>query len=195
MAGRGFKEGRLRLAGVERVREPAQRSPRKRRAAALAHRILAARLELSPQPNGTLRGDHITRYAELGDWLRECYSTPAAESTTLSGGRTMTFTVPHGKAVDRVVIKEDLTTGQRVRSFTVTTKLASSDAHPNHSTGIQVQTVANGTSIGNKFIALLDRAYPAGTTLSLSIDHAAGAPAMTSFGGAKKKNGFWSNMI
>ena len=152
-------------------------------------------LDWSPQPNGTLRGDHITRYAELGDWLRECYSTPTAESTTLSGGRTMTFTVPHGKAVDRVVIKEDLTTGQRVRSFTITTKLASSDAHPNHSTGIQVQTVANGTSIGNKFIALLDRAYPAGTTLTLSIDHAAGAPAMTSFGGAKKKNGFWSNMI
>jgi hypothetical protein len=129
-------------------------------------------LDWSPQPAGTLRADHIARYAELGDWLRECYSTPIAESTVLVG-KTMSFTVPAGHAVDRVVLKEDLSKGQRVRSFTVTAKVSVAYS----------QTVANGTSIGNKFIALLNQPYPAGTTLTLNIDRAVGAAAMTSFAG------------
>eukprot|EP01052_Picozoa_sp_SAG31_P041190 SAG31_NODE_6178_length_2136_cov_0.998036_2_plen_403_part_00 len=129
-------------------------------------------LDWSPQPEGTLRSDHIARYRELGDWLQECYSRPIVETTTLNG-KTMSFTVPVGRAVDRVVLKEDLSAGQRVRSFTVTAKASAA----------ALQTVANGTSIGNKFIALLDKVYPAGTTLTLSLDQTVGAAVMVSFAG------------
>ena len=114
-----------------------------------------------------LRPDHIARYTELGDWLQECYSTPVA-STTVSG-TTMEVTVPAGRAADRVVLQEDLTTGQRVRAFTVSA-----------TTSDGTVMTANGTSIGNKFIGTLDRVYPAGTKLTLTITSAVGAAKMKS---------------
>ena len=56
------------------------------------------------------------------------------------------------------VLREDLTEGQRVRAFTVT------------SGG---RMAAQGESIGNKFIGMLDRVYRAGTTLAFEVTLAA----------------------
>ena len=127
-------------------------------------------LDWSPTKEGVLRPDHIARYAELGDWLQECYATPAASSTT--SGTTMEVTVPAGHAADRVVLQEDLTTGQRVRAFTVSA--TTSDG------AVTAGLAANGTSIGHKFIGALDKVYPAGTKLTLTITSAVGAAKMKS---------------
>jgi hypothetical protein len=54
--------------------------------------------------------------------------------------------------------------GQRVRSFTISASTAAADG--SHTGGA---IVANGTSIGNKWISLLDKAYPGGTKFTLDI--------------------------
>lgn len=37
---------------------------------------------------GVLRPDHIARYAELGNWLTECYSTAVTETMSFTASAT-----------------------------------------------------------------------------------------------------------
>lgn len=106
-----------------------------------------------PDKNGTLRSDYVARYQEVGDWLRACYGTPVAVVEKPSG-TTVTLTLPPRSEVDRVSIQEDQTNGQRVRSYTVT---------------LDGVVAANGTSVGNKRIAMLDGRHH-GKTLIVSVE-------------------------
>lgn len=98
-------------------------------------------LDWTPMPSGMMRKDHLKRYQELGDWLRNCYSVPVA--TANIAGRTATLQLPSGTQIDRVVIEEDLSAGERVNSYTIAVD------------GVQV---ANGSSVGHKRIVLLSEA-------------------------------------
>lgn len=77
-------------------------------------------LDWSPTPEGILRPDHIARYAELGDWLKECYATPVVSTNAFSSSGTATLTVPAGHSVDRLVLRENLT---QVRTVIVSVTL------------------------------------------------------------------------
>ena len=121
-------------------------------------------LDWTPTKEGVLRPDHITRYAELVDWLHECYNTPVA--TMAPGDKTASVAVPPGHEADRVVIQEDLSVGQRVRNFTIKVNGA---------------PAASGSSIGHKWIALLDKVYPAGSKFTLDIQQAVGTPKIKAF--------------
>jgi alpha-L-fucosidase len=127
-------------------------------------------LDWSPSPNGTLRMDHVARYQEFGDWLRGCYSTPIAkienQKVSLAGGKgVVTLTLPAadgGHAVDRVMITEDQTDGERIQGYTVS---------------IQGTVVASGSSVGNKRIQLLDKPVDGTTEITLNITVANGGIA------------------
>ena len=128
-------------------------------------------IDWTPTQEGVLRPDHIERYKELGDWLHECYGVPIAESAMggleqLDGA--MSFTVPPGHQVDRVMLQEDLTDGQRVRGFEVMQGGA---------------VLLSGSSIGNKYIGLLNETLPAGATVTLKITEQVGAAKMAKFAG------------
>jgi alpha-L-fucosidase len=133
-------------------------------------------LDWSPNQTGVLRPDHIMRYAELGNWLTECYSTSIVETksfTTSSGVPSATLTVPAGHEVDRIVLREDLTEGQLISSFTVTSGSGEGEQP-------QSEVAVQGSSIGNKFIGMFEQVYKAGSQLTFQVTAGAKGMAMVS---------------
>ena len=54
----------------------------------------------------------MARYAELGNWLRECYASPVSATREFTGAAlSASMTVPAGMEVDRVVLRENQTDG------------------------------------------------------------------------------------
>jgi len=95
----------------------------------------------------------IIRYKTFGDWVRGCY---ADEAPGMVGQRwrgaadsptelLLRFDAP--QTIDRVVVREDQTEGQAIRGWSVLAQLSS---------GSDWTWLVNGTSIGNKWIHLLD---------------------------------------
>lgn len=100
--------------------------------------------------SGLIPDDQVIRAKELGDWIRGCYGDPIASTTRrspssdpltleLSGGPPTNTTV----YFDRIMIQEDLSLGQRIRSYKVEYRLWSSNNWVSFS---------SGTSVGNKRI-------------------------------------------
>ena len=138
-------------------------------------------LDWTPNQTGVLRPDHITRYAEFGTWITECYSAAVVESTSFTagnGGPSTTLTVPAGHEVDRIVLRENMVGGQLIEGFTVTATSTNSTfegaAHE------QVAVAVQGSSIGNKFIGMLDKVYSGGTTLKFQATASAHGASMVS---------------
>lgn len=77
--------------------------------------------------------------------------------------------VPAGHEVDRIVLRENITQGQLISGFTVTSVSAEGEGAE------QLQVAVQGGSIGNKFIGMLDQIYPAGSKLTFTAT--AGAKA------------------
>jgi alpha-L-fucosidase len=87
----------------------------------------SCRLELNfaPMPNGSMASNFVTRLAEFGGWIKACYGVDAAVPGTKqpvgvvdgadAGGLTVKVTL--SGSADRVVLMEDLSHGQRIRSF------------------------------------------------------------------------------
>ncbi|KAJ9458703.1 Alpha-L-fucosidase 1 [Diplonema papillatum] len=98
----------------------------------------------TPNQDGVLPAAHAQRYQEFGDFVRGCYvgnvtleviSSPVALPS-------MSFSVSANKTatVDRVVLQEDLTRGQRVTNFSLS---------------VDGAAVVSAQSMGHKHIALL----------------------------------------
>ena len=125
-------------------------------------------IDFAPQPNGLLHPLHVATYQALGHWIRECYysgeaggrvaNTSAPQMRWLQedsrGGNTLSLELSEPSFVNRIVLQEDLTSGQVVRAWEVEGQLAnvSKDA------GAQWVALASGQSIGNKHIAVLSNA-------------------------------------
>jgi|ERR1712130_379282 len=127
-------------------------------------------LDWTPTQEGTMREDHLQRYQEFGDWIRSCYAVPIVQTTKFDAKGSAKLVVPTGHEVDRIVLREDQSTGQRILAFKVDVTLSGKSE------------VVNGTAIGNKYIAFLSKRYGAGTTLALTITQTIGSPIMASFG-------------
>jgi len=110
-------------------------------------------LDWTPTQDGDMRADHLQRYEEYGDWLRGCYSVPVVSVGPVKAGQAASLSLPEGSQFDRLVIKEDLSKGELVRSYSVT---------------LDGTEVATGTSVGHKRIVLLD-ATMSGQELSVSF--------------------------
>ncbi len=126
-------------------------------------------IDIAPFPNGTVPAAQVAAATGLGDYVRACYTTPLA-----SGSGSYTVTLYLGAqpvSLDRVQLREDQSKGQLVRAFTVTATLAD---------GSTVPLCAGGTSIGNKYICILDTPVAA-TALVFNATSAAAAPTITQF--------------
>merc|ERR1712166_1601456 len=100
--------------------------------------------------NGLIPDDQVTRARELGDWISSCYGAPiVSTSRTTASSAILTLDLTHGvpsnmtKYFDRVVIQEDLSQGQRIRSYNVEYRQGSGSEWTNFS---------SGTSVGHKRI-------------------------------------------
>lgn len=93
-----------------------------------------------------------------------------------NGGPATTLTVPVGHEVDRIVLRENLVDGQLIQGFTVTASFTNGANEGSHEQVVAVQ----GSSIGNKFIGMLDKVYSAGTTLKFQVTASAHGASMVS---------------
>lgn len=131
-------------------------------------------LDFAIDRTGKVDPRHKTLYAQFGDWIHKCYGTPAGlvgflvdsaaddptNSTSVTtysgfvqGGKTPPFeiSIDVGKvAVDRFMIREDLSVGERVLAYSVVQN---------------GKTLTSGKAVGNKRIDLL----PSGLTVTGKI--------------------------
>lgn len=97
---------------------------------------LAVDMDLDGNPVSS----HAVRLQDFGSWIRSCYGTPVAKAIG-----SYQIVLHPASAVDRVLLSEDLSYGQRVRRYEV---LGGADAS-------SLMSLVNGTAIGNKKIDML----------------------------------------
>lgn len=111
-------------------------------------------LDLAPDRTGLVPAAAAARYKELGDFIRSCYDEPNASKavdSSAAGEHLMTFDKP--TVIDRIVMMEDQTNGQVIRSYDVYAKIIDTDGI-NNSRNADWTRVSGGKSIGHKRIDL-----------------------------------------
>jgi len=128
-------------------------------------------LDFAINRDGLVEPSHAARYQEFGGWISGCYEGGAVASSTGGPGLTeiTLHSHPESSTVDRIMIQEDLSKGQRVRSYVVDYL-------------VQGKWVifSQGHSIGNKRIDLGDPIGP-WSKFRLRITESVGAPQITKF--------------
>ena len=102
-------------------------------------------LDFAIDRTGQLEPSHAALYAALGGWIRTCYGTPVASGSVLAktGAGSYSVEIDTGTtAVDRIVIQENQTLGQRILRYRVI-EVASG------------AVLTHGESVGNKRIDML----------------------------------------
>jgi len=100
-------------------------------------------IDFAPKPDGSLPPAQVAAAAALGSYVAACYGAPIVQG---AGNQSVITLMPSAPvSVDRVLVSEDLRFGQVVRAFAVTATLADGST----------ATLAAGSSVGNKFIAVL----------------------------------------
>ena len=116
-------------------------------------------LDVAVDKTGRIRHDHAQRYAELGDYIRDCYGSPLRQWNDQQG-YVLDFDVLVPVLIDRIVLREDqLQGGQRVRHYKVYVQLkAENENEKNDDSSTDEWTFfSEGHSIGNKRIDVLGR--------------------------------------
>ena len=109
-------------------------------------------MDYAPTPEGLIAPDQVARYKEFGDWMRGCYYGGGVAGKTehplgsAEAGTTQLVQFGTPQTIDRVVIREDQTDGQAIRGWEIR-----GETSPN-----QWTILANGSSVGNKWITLLE---------------------------------------
>ena len=101
-------------------------------------------VDIAPYPNGTVPAAQAAAAAALGSFVSACYGAPIVQGSG-NGQLVITLMPSVALAIDRLVVQEDIRSGQLVRAFELTALLP----------GGTTQVLASGTSIGNKYIAVL----------------------------------------
>ena len=116
-------------------------------------------MDFTPDNTGLIPANYAARYAQLGQFIRSCYSAPqqepasvlSAPSTLTTASMTLMYSAP--TAIDRLVLQEDQRQGQLIRKYVVEGQQVGS---------MDWVQLSAGTSVGNKKIDLL----PAAVTLT-----------------------------
>jgi alpha-L-fucosidase len=130
-------------------------------------------IDFAPKPDGSLPPEQVAAAAALGAYVAACYSTPLVQGA--GNASIITLTLPAPTVIDRVLVAENIGLGQLVRAFLVTATLGNGS----------VAVLANGSSIGAKFIQVL-AANATVTSLTLNVTGVAatgppGAPYIAIF--------------
>lgn len=127
-------------------------------------------LDFAISRTGQLAPTHVARYAQLGAWIKSCYGAPLASVAPPAGATSAVLTLgASAVSVDRVMLQEDLTAGQRVYGYAV-----------DFDAGDGVwQPFSAGLSIGNKRIDVLGAPVSA-TRVRVTLGPGALAPPMLS---------------
>ena len=140
-------------------------------------RGMVMELAFSIDRDGLVEDTHAAVYTQIGEWVRQCYGSPISE-TSGKDDDTYNLVLQAGVSFDRFQLREDIATGQRVRRWSIARQDKGSEAWA---------SIANGTSIGRKWIVLLNATTTLGTssTLRLTIDRAVAPPQIAQFAAFK----------
>lgn len=83
----------------------------------------------------------------------------------------MTIQLPASSTIDRVVIREDQSKGQRIRSFVVEVQVSGSWV-----------SFLNGTGVGNKYIGVAPKPVSNAAAIRLRVTAASAEPQLLQFG-------------
>ncbi|KAA0172032.1 hypothetical protein FNF28_00349 [Cafeteria roenbergensis] len=127
-------------------------------------------LDFAIDKTGNVHPTHAKAYKALGDWSRACYGTPLAG--TSGSGSNFNVSIPGGAAavVDRFIVQEDQTYGQRVRAFSI--QALGEDG--------SWTEMASGTSVGQKRIALAANPVKA-SVFRLEVSQSTAEPMLLAF--------------
>ena len=96
-------------------------------------------LDFAIDRTGRVDPAHAAAYAGLGNWIRSCYGSPLAAGQLVPGETTVLVPLAEGaSAVDRVMLVEDQTQGQRIYSYAVEALLADSQEWVPFSQGVSI---------------------------------------------------------
>lgn len=123
-------------------------------------------LNNTPDRSGLIPETDAKRSAEFGAEIRKRYGIAAADTSGNGHELTITFSSPTG--IDRVVLMEDITKGERVRSYEI-------DANVDG----EWKPVAQGTAIGHKRIEKF--APVTAQQFRLRVTQSMGEPIITRF--------------
>lgn len=121
-------------------------------------------LNLTPNGDGLVPDDHVEMYEQVGEFINSCYGEAVGEDQAVhdvsdeDGTYSITFDPP--QSIDRIVLMEDQTDGQVIRSYEVEGKVTGSGGGGN-STASDTDSwtlLSKGTSIGHKKIDVFDEA-------------------------------------
>lgn len=120
-------------------------------------------LNLTPGGDGLVPDDHVELYEQLGGFISSCYGESVDEGATHEandedGSYSIRFESP--QEIDRVVLMEDQTEGQVIRSYEVHGKGSGSGEGLNATApdASSWTLLSEGTSVGHKKIDLFDGA-------------------------------------
>lgn len=98
----------------------------------------------SPDTTGVIPASHVAVYKDFGETIKRYFGKPIKTTSCKGTEAILTFNAP--RKVNHVVIKEDLSRGQRVLEYCI----------EGTKDGKKWHLLVNGTSIGNKKIDLFD---------------------------------------
>jgi len=124
-------------------------------------------LDFAIDRDGLVEESQASRYKEFGNWIKNCYGSPVG--STHGNGTTVTLELITPTEIDRVMIQEDLTQGQRIRQFTVQVMNAAKNW----------QVFGSAHSVGNKRIMLGKKVVT--NKLQLVIQNSVGNPIVINF--------------
>lgn len=121
---------------------------------------------LTPDPTGRLPEPDVQRLKEWGDEVKRRFSAPIAK--TAGKGKNLILHLKERILINHIILKEDISKGERVRKFTLEGKTKN---------GWQV--LFEGSSIGHKFIHVFDEV--AVSQIRLKVIETIGDPQILSF--------------
>ncbi|MEG1544847.1 MAG: alpha-L-fucosidase [Tannerellaceae bacterium] len=123
-------------------------------------------LGITPDARGLLPDVDVARMKEFGDAVKEQFATPLA---TVSGkGESFQIKLPAVTEVKRIVIKEDIRQGERVRAYRIEGKVKG-----------KWQPLATGSCIGHKRIELVTPTEV--SAVRMKIDRSLDTPVIAAF--------------
>lgn len=141
-------------------------------------------LDLAPDRAGLVPARHAARYKALGDFIRACYDHPvAAELAADTASVSLSFDRP--TAIDRIVLMEDQTNGQVIRSYEVYAKVVDADEMGglvvgDIDGGVPWTLVSSGRSVGHKRIDLFGGRAVAVTEVLVNVTQYVDTPVWRS---------------
>ena len=128
-------------------------------------------IDIAPFPNGSVPAEQVAAATALGKFKTGCYGGIPVASGSGSGSAPITIKTSSGAAdaIDRVQIREDISSGQIVRAFTLTALLG-------NGTSVPLCPERGGSSIGAKYICVMPAPLQV-KSLTLTVTAAKGGTA------------------